>query len=65
MKTALEMNNWMDKDELKDMIEADLKAALIANLNEHLDSEAHSMPELSYRYYLLTFQRSLSKSSLF
>ena len=28
----------------------DLKAALIENLNNHLDGSVHSVPELSYRY---------------
>ena len=37
---------------MRDMGETDLKAALIENLNKHLDDEIHSVPELSYRFLL-------------
>ena len=47
--TALLQNGWISPEEYAGMGESDIKSALIGNLNKHLDSEIHSLPELSYR----------------
>ena len=52
---ALLQNGWIAQEELQAMGETDLKAALIMHLNNHLDSEIHSIPELSYRLFISIF----------
>ena len=49
MATALVQNGWLSQEQVEEMGETDLKAALIEKLNKHLDDEIHSVPELSYR----------------
>ena len=57
--TALLQNGWIVQDELQAMGETDLKAALIMHLNKHLDSEIHSIPELSYRLFISIFSTKI------
>ena len=47
--TSLAQNGWIGQEHLRDMGGTDQKEALIMNLNNLLDSEIHSVPELSYR----------------
>ena len=47
--TALAQTGWICQEHLRDMGGTDQKEALIMNLNNLLDSEIHSVPELSYR----------------
>ena len=58
--TALAQNGWIGQEQLRDMGGTDQKEALITNLNNLLDSEIHSVPELSYRFMIsLQFSNTL------
>ena len=47
--SALLHNHWLSQHQVDNLGEIDLKAALIENLNKHIDGSTHSVPELSYR----------------
>ena len=49
LDTALVQNEWLGVEQLSKLVQLDRKAALIENLNKHLDRDVHSLPELSYR----------------
>ena len=40
------------------MTELDRKAALVEKLNKYLDGDAHSLPDLSYRFTLVDFKEN-------
>ena len=49
LTSSLLYNRWISQEDLESLAEADLKNALIEKLNKHLDSEAHSVVDLSMR----------------